>query len=300
LKRCHNNWYNHFITKSLKQAIFLIRKDDELFPTLLRETSSCPKSLFCRGVLPDKNEICIAVVGTRKATRDGLITAKTISYDLAEAGACVISGLALGIDGAAHEGALAAGGKTYAVLANGLDSIYPRQHENLGEKIIESGGGLISEYPEGTPSLPHQFLERNRIVSGMSIATVVIEAPERSGSLATARLALEEGRDVFVVPGPTSNRNYRGSHFLIREGARLVTSASDILGDLGFEIKRKEPELTDIQTLVMNALKDRAAFSVDKISEFTKLEARIVSSALTFLTLEGLVEEKNGEFKLKE
>lgn len=299
LKRCHNNCYNHFIIKTVKKLIKTIRKEDPLFPTLLTKTASCPPLLFYRGKLPEQDEICVSVVGTRKASRDGLNTARSIAYELAEAGISIISGLALGIDGSAHEGALLGKGKTYAILANGLNSVYPRQHEFLAENIIQSGGGIISEYSPETPSYPNQFLERNRIISGMSIATVVIEAPKRSGSLATARLALEEGRDVFVVPGQPLNKNYQGSHYLIRQGARLVTCANDILEDLNIETKKHVVVLTDIQNLVINTFQNKQDLSVDTISELTKLEAHIVTSTLSFLVLKDIIEEKNGMFTLK-
>jgi len=301
LKKSHNNCYNYFIIKTVKKLIKTIKRENPLFPSLLTKTASCPSLLFYRGELPKQDEICVSIVGTRKASRDGLNTARSIAYELAEVGISIISGLALGIDGSAHEGALLGGGKTYAILANGLNSVYPRQHEFLAENIIKSRGGVISEYPPDTPSYPNQFLERNRIISGMSIATVVIEAPKRSGSLATARLALEEGRDVFVIPGQPLNKNYQGSHYLIRQGARLVTCANDILEDLNIEIKTKKqpPTLTETQSLVIGAFQNTKTLSVDTISELTKLETHIVTSALSFLVLKDIVEEKNGMFTLK-
>ncbi|MEK7481868.1 MAG: DNA-processing protein DprA, partial [Patescibacteria group bacterium] len=172
------------------------------YPALLREIPNAPEKIYILGKLPPEESLKIAIVGTRKATDQGRIIAKKLAEKLTNLGIVIVSGLAMGIDTAAHEGAVVANGKTIAVLANGLDKIYPAQNENLAKKILELNGAIISEYEPGKPALEHQFLERNRIVSGLSVATIVIEAPERSGSLVTARLAAEQGREVFVFPGP--------------------------------------------------------------------------------------------------
>ena len=177
--------------------------------------------------------MAIAIVGTRRATPDGKSTARRFAAELARAGIVIVSGLAFGVDAAAHEGCLDAEGKTVAVLACGLANIYPRNNEPLAKKILAQGGAIISEYPPDMPAYPSRFLERNRIVSGLSKGTLVIEAPERSGSLATARFALEQNRDVFVVPGPIAHPNFKGSHALIRQGAELVTTPEDILESYG-------------------------------------------------------------------
>ncbi len=280
---------------------------DEGYPKLLREIPNPPATLFARGPLPSSC-VCVSIVGTRKATYEGKLIAKQIAYDLANAGITIISGLAIGIDGAAHEGALQGGGKTIAVLANGLDIVYPLLHEHLAESIVAQGGAIVSEYPEGVPPLRHQFLERNRIVSGMSIATIVVEAPMRSGSLATARFALEQGREVFVVPGPVHHRNYQGSHALIREGARLVTNAKDIAHDLEEALStyqgilavpkdEKEEKQEEEESPVFLALKEAVSpLTVDNISEITHLETQRVSQELSLLLLEGKIEETHGLF----
>ncbi|MDO8557370.1 MAG: DNA-processing protein DprA [Candidatus Jorgensenbacteria bacterium] len=281
----------------MTQNIFSITANDALYPPLLREIPGAPQKLYYRGEIPRAWTHTVAIVGTRKATRDGILTAREIARDLASRGVLIISGLALGIDAAAHEGALAGGGKTYAVLANGLDTIYPPSHESLARQILETGGCIFSEYPEGTPSYPSQFLERNRIVSGLSLATVVIEAPERSGALVTARNAIEQGRDVFIIPGPVHHSNYRGSHFLVREGARLVTSAEDIIRDLGIEAQKKLPEFSSEQVKVFSVIKEqKVPLDVDRIAELVTLEPHVVQSALTFLSLEGYIEEASGKF----
>lgn len=283
---------------------------DEGYPKLLREIPSPPATLFVRGSL-SSSCVCVAIVGTRKATQDGKLIAKQIAYDLAKAGITIVSGLALGIDGAAHEGALQGGGTTIAVLANGLDTVYPLLHEHLAESIIAHSGAICSEYPENVAPLRHQFLERNRIISGMSIATVVIEAPMKSGSLATARFALEQGREVFVVPGPVRHRNYQGSHILIREGARLVTSAKDIAHDLEEALRtyqgilavpeedREEGRIIEETSPVFRTLENASSpLTVDNISEITHLETQQVSRELSFLILEGKIEELHGMFSI--
>lgn len=292
----------------MESRIHTLTSDNEAYPALLKETVGFPERLHYIGVLPAHDELCISIVGTRKATREGMASAFETAKELAKHGFTIVSGLALGIDGAAHEGALAGKGKTVAVLANGLDSVYPKQHEHLAKLIVENDGCLISEYPDGTPSYPSQFLERNRIVSGLSIATIVIEAPLRSGSLATARNAVEQGREVFIFPGSVNHTNYRGSHKLIRDGARLVTGVPDILEDLGMsEVPQKEQsimriaELTneDELTIARCLLESPDALSIDKIIELTILPPHIVSEKLTLLVFDGIVVEQNGLFKIR-
>ncbi|MEW6617283.1 MAG: DNA-processing protein DprA [Patescibacteria group bacterium] len=291
--------------------IYEITQKDARFPRLLKEIQNPPQRFFIRGIFPE-SPLYVSIVGTRKATYEGRELAKQIARQLAEKDIVVVSGLALGIDAAAHEGALAGNGKTIAVLANGLDTIYPRQHEHLAQKILASGGGIISEYPIGTPALPHQFLERNRIVSGISHATIVIEAPLRSGSIVTARTAAEQGRDVFVFPGPIQNVNYKGSHQLIRNGARLVSSFDDIIEDISelineYHIEKNRlpiyqhttvPEsLNEEETIIMNILKKAGTpLSVDNIVESTTLESNVVRQHLTFLLLDGHIKEQGGFF----
>ncbi len=278
---------------------------NQQYPSILKEIPSPPEVIYFRGVLPEKNDILIGIVGTRKVSLEGKITAKNIAKDLAQNGVTIVSGLALGIDTAAHEGALAGNGKTIAVLANGLNQVYPRSNENLANEILKNGGALMSEYPEGTPAYPNQFLERNRIISGLCGATVIIEAPIHSGALVTARHALDQGREIFVTPGPTRHPNYEGSHLLLRNGARLVTSANDILEDLNINKKNDsiltKEEKYDKETFsIINPIKsDRENLTLDNIVEITKLEPHVVAQRTTFLILDGAVQEKNGKFSIK-
>ncbi len=288
-----------------------VSNDDPAYPFLLLETGEAPTLLYYRGELPSPSDVCIAIVGTRKATREGLSVARTIAYDLAKEGFTIVSGLALGIDRAAHEGALQAKGKTFAVLANGLDQIYPHEHESLGNQIIDEGGGLISEYPPHSPSLPHQFLERNRITSGLSVATIVIEAPIHSGALSTARHALQQGREIFVVPGPAQSSYYEGSHMLIREGARLVTNTREIIEDIlplleHLNLSMPTPNthhspshLENSEDPILGLLKNEGRpLSVDTIIEMTTLDPHMVQNMLSLLVIDGSIEEHNGLYRL--
>ncbi len=282
---------------------------DKSYPRLLRETKNAPSNLFYRGILPSDGEVMVAIVGTRKATEEGRMLAGEIAEGLAREGITVVSGLALGIDGAAQASVVRRKGRTVAVLANGLNSVYPRAHERLLAGILENGGCVISEYPPDDPPYPVRFLERNRIVSGLSLATIVIEAPKRSGALVTARLAAEEGREVFVMPGPARSLNYIGSHLLLRNGARLVSDIEQILEDLketarnfGYlllENRQRQMLFDGDELLLVSSLRDSAdALTIDKLSEITHLETHIISRKLTFLILSGVVDEREGRFKL--
>ncbi len=272
---------------------------DERYPALLKEISRPPKQLFFVGSLPPPDMMAIAIVGTRKATTQGKLMARQLAKELASRGIVIVSGLALGIDTAAHEGAIEAKGTTIGVLSDGLESIYPSQNTALADMMIRLGGALVSEYATKSPYYPGQFIQRNRIISGLCMGTVVIEAPDKSGTLATARFALEQGREVFVVPGPVDHPNYSGSHKLIRDGARLVASADDIWEDLSLKPMSSgsiqaplwEPS-TRYEHLIVSALaKAGKPLSVDKLSELTTLEAHIINATLATLVLAGGIKE---------
>ncbi|KKU90831.1 MAG: hypothetical protein UY23_C0006G0040 [Candidatus Jorgensenbacteria bacterium GW2011_GWA1_48_11] len=293
----------YFIIIVMNAPIKNVALNEENYPLLLKEIADPPAALHYMGELPRPETKMIAIVGTRKLTPEGKIIAKQIAKDLAESGLTIVSGLALGIDAAAHEGALMSG-RTVAVLANGLDKIYPPSNENLAKEIIEKGGAIISEYPAGTPAYPSQFLARNRIISGLALATVIVEMPRRSGASVTAKQALEQDREIFVVPGSIRHANYQGSHMLIRNGARLVTSAQDILEDLDLapEAEGTAPRHSNDPTAenILNALQNAGApLDIDNISEITKLEPQAISRELTYLLIDGIITEKNNKFFLK-
>jgi DNA processing protein len=268
------------------------------FPTLLKEIPDTPQALFARGSLDHFDRPAIAIVGTRKATQAGRSFAQMLASQLAKNNITVVSGLALGIDTAAHTGALDANGTTVAVLGNGIHTIYPSQNHSLAQKIIERGGTIISEYDETVTPQKYHFIQRNRIISGLSLAVVVIEAPARSGALATARFAAEQGRDVFVIPGSITHPNYAGSHALIRDGATLATSTEEILDDLG--LRTAYDKLDEEQDLLLSPAEKRiyealkaagTILSVDHIIRETNLEPHIVNQAITLLALKNAIKE---------
>jgi len=286
-----------------KQGIRLILRTDADFPPLLREIPWAPHAIYVRGVLPKTDMPTIAIVGTRKATPTGKEAARIFAEAFVRAGCVVASGLALGIDAAAHDGAVQANGITLVVLATGLDRIYPQTNAFLAERILKNGGALISEYPPGSPTLPYRFLERNRIVSGLSQGIVLIEAPRASGSLATARFALDQNRSIFVIPGPATHPNFAGSHDLIRAGAMLVTEPAHVLEDLGVEtesVSISNEKLNPEESAILEALRSVARpVEIDKIIELTHLETHIVNRTLSYLIIRNLVTESAGAYAEK-
>lgn len=232
------------------------------YPQLLAEISDPPACIWTRGDRGTFTPIGVAVIGARAASQEGLTAAYEIAFDLARAGIVVISGLARGVDSAAHCGALDAGGRTIAVLGTGIDMVYPPENTELSRKIMESGL-LVTEFPPGSNPEDWHFPRRNRIISGLSKAVVVVEAKEKSGSLITARLAADQGRDVMAVPGTFVGGRNRGANALLRDGAKLVESAVDILQELGLDSgaarRAESPEVVE--------------FTVDEVAEQLKIPA---------------------------
>lgn len=279
------------------ETIRFILPDDGEYPPDLAQIADPPFALFCRGGKITTG-FAVGVVGTRACTPYGLRAAEELVRPLSEAGAVIVSGLALGIDGAAHRTALHAGGKTIAVLGGGINdaSIYPRQHAPLAKDILEKTGVVISEFPPGTESRPYHFPLRNRIIAGISRAILVIEASKKSGSLITATLALSENRDVFAVPGPITSAASSGTNDLIRRGAIACTSGDDILRHFEIVSVRDPPpahDLTDDERTVL-ALLDRPLHA-DEIVRAGRLGSDAVAEILTRLELGGVImqEEPN-------
>jgi DNA processing protein len=244
------------------------------YPTLLTQIHNPPKMLWVIGDSATLDRPAIAIVGSRAASSDGLSIAGDIAADLVRAGLVVVSGLARGIDSAAHAAALDANGVTIAVLGTGVDRVYPPEHRDLASRIAMCGA-LVSELPPGSPPKAFHFPLRNRIISGLSRAVVVIEAPEASGALITAREALDQGREVMVVPGRVPGGRNRGGHALLKDGAKLVEAAVDILQELGMTPARRT-----------GPLPERVEFSVDDVAREMKLEpgealARLLEWELT-------------------
>jgi DNA processing protein len=269
---------------------------DKNYPEKLKKIKKAPEILYFKGeIKPD--ELCFAVVGTRRCSSYGKQVALEIAGNLSESGLTVVSGLAPGIDTFAHTAVVEQGRRTIAVLGTGLDekSIYPKENIKLARKIIDSGGLLISEYPPGTRGTRFTFPDRNRIISGLSLGTLVIEAKEKSGALITANYAFSQKRKVFAVPGLIYALNSRGPHILIKKGAKLLDKADDILQELNLPAhlaSRGEVGGYNNQTLeenlILNTLKEESLY-IDKIIEKTKLKAAIVASTLSVLEIKGKV-----------
>jgi DNA processing protein len=236
-------------------AIEPIRWDDERYPPLLRTIADPPPVLWVRGAAAVLTRPAVAIVGSRAATPYALEVAGRLAGELADRGMLVVSGLARGADGAAHRGCLAAGGATLAILGSGPDVIYPPEHRDLAISLCQDGA-VASELGPGAPPLPEHFPLRNRLISGISLAVVVVEANEKSGSLITARYALEQGRDVMAVPGSILGGRNRGSHALLKDGAKVVETADDILEELGWPALRSDaPARGEAQEISSNSLK---------------------------------------------
>lgn len=239
-----------------KKKMALVLREDAQYPPLLRQIAHPPHLLYVYGETDLTDRFPVAVVGTRRASAYGLTHTREIAAELAQTGVCVVSGLALGIDAAAHTGALDGGGRTVAVLGSALDKPYPQENEPLMRRILESGGSVVSEYAPGTPPSRYSFLQRNRIIAGMCLGTLVTEGPRRSGALNTATRTLENGREVFALPGNVDSPGAQLPNMLISEGARLVTGAADILSALVIEPK-DEPKAAQAAVAPMEAPAER-------------------------------------------
>lgn len=283
-----NFWENNIKT---------VKVEDELYPKSLKKIPDAPKTLYFRGNLL-RSDTCFAIVGTRRCSDYGKEIAFSIARELSEAGLTIVSGMARGIDTFAHKGALEAGGKTIAVLGTGLDekNIYPQENLGLTRKILEFGGCLISEYPPGTLGLKQNFPARNRVISGMSLGVLVVEAKFGSGALITANWARKQGKKIFAVPGSVHSSNSKGCHFLIKQGAKLVEKANDILKELNLPdlpIKKAKKGGDKIECLILEILK-QGNLHIDTIIERTKLSSQQVSASLSLMEIEDKVRNLGG------
>jgi DNA processing protein len=274
----------------------LITLVDENYPANLKSIPDAPPVIYVKGTLLPTDKLALAIVGTRRATRYGRDVAHRMSHWLAKNDVTIVSGLAQGIDAAAHLGALEAKGRTIAVLGCGIDRMYPQEHENLARNIVQNGA-LISEYPIGMPPTAQNFPRRNRIVSGLSLGVLIAEAPENSGALITAEAALEQGRDVFAIPANIFNPMGTGGNKLIQEGAKLVMRVRDILDELNVTYTEHEtreqtekiaPE-SELEVTLLNLL-EADPIHVDDIIRETGLSTAEVVATLTILELKGLAQ----------
>jgi len=292
-------------------GIRLISILDADYPANLKEIQDPPAVLFCLGDLEPRDLVAIAVVGSRAASPAGMCFTERLCTDLASSGVTVVSGFAVGIDAAAHRGALRGGGRTLAVLGCGIDVPYPRPHADLRKKVVEKGA-LLSELLLGTPPAPAHFPQRNRIISGLSLGVVVVEAAHRSGSLITARFALEQGREVFAVPGMARHFRSVGPHGLLKQGAKLVESAEDILEEIRPLLRTAAPdsrppcatapaaigstlELSREETGIVRVL-GSSPVHIDEIARMTALPASQLSALLVGLELRGVVRQLVGKY----
>lgn len=292
-----------------KKKMALVLREDAQYPPLLRQIAHPPHLLYVYGETDLTDRFPVAVVGTRRASAYGLTHTREIAAELAQTGVCVVSGLALGIDAAAHTGALDGGGRTVAVLGSALDKPYPQENEPLMRRILESGGSVVSEYAPGTPPSRYSFLQRNRIIAGICLGTLVTEGPRRSGALNTATRTLENGREVFALPGNVDSPGAQLPNMLISEGARLVTGAADILSALVIEPKdapkaaqaavapmeapaEKKPHipggLDETQRAICTALLAGAA-DFDALCAVSGLESDELGALLIEMEMDGLV-----------
>lgn len=281
--------------------------DDAEYPLRLREIPVPPPVIFVKGEVTPKDGLAVALVGTRRASYYGLKTCRRLARELARRGVTVVSGLARGIDTAAHQGALEGGGRTLAVLGCGLDVVYPPENRELYRQIAGQGA-LLSEYPLGTPPEPHNFPRRNRLISGLALGVVVVEAGEQSGAHITAHCALEQGREVLAVPGPLDSPASRGTHRLIQEGAKLVTQVEDILAELPrsadlspaggqkpAKLSTPEPKVTFRVDDPLLPFLGAEPVPLEELVQASRLPAAEVLSRLTLLELQGLVRELPGK-----
>ena len=288
-----------------KKQIRVISCMDEEYPKKLKEIADYPYALYVKGRLPEETLPAVAIVGARNCTSYGEKYAYEFAEKLAEYGVQIVSGLAAGIDGISQRGALMGQGKTFAVLGNGVDICYPREHIGLYSDIIEQGGGIISELPPGTKPLPFHFPRRNRIISGLSDLILVMEAREKSGSLITADMALEQGKDVYALPGPIDSKLSIGCNQLIRQGAGILLSPEMLLEEMGISDISFDEKSADIKKMLET--KENLLYSsvglypknVAQIIEETHLPVQEVMSILTSLMIRGLVKEKSKNYYVR-
>lgn len=290
-----------------QRGISFVYREEEAFPEKLKQYEDMPYGLFYKGHLPVSNMPCVAVVGARNASYEGKQIAETFGYALAENGVQVVSGMARGIDIAAQRGAMnAANGRTYGVLGTGVDICYPREHIE-SYMMMQENGGVFSEFPLQTPALPYHFPMRNRIISALSEGILVIEAGKGSGSLITAEIGLEQGKDIFVVPGNIMNPRYMGGNELLKNGAGLVTQVQDILDGLGMffdqdvtERKKKSKDMLETAEKIVYASLSLEPVHISRIAEKAGLELTSVMEILFSLQMKQLVQTVgNNYFAIK-
>lgn len=274
-----------------------ISPQDNKFAQIIDTIAKCPKKFYFVGKLPEKRLPAVAIVGTRKPTAYGREVTYQLAYELARHGIIIVSGMALGVDGIAHRAALDAGGTTIAILANGVDIIYPATNKKLADDILTGGGAIMSEYEPGVEARDFQFLERNRIVSGLSDAVVVTEAAVRSGTLSTVMHALEQGRDIFVVPGNITSPLSAGCNNLIKQGAHPITCTNDIIEVIAPDLLQPQALLplgnTPLESKIIELLQSGVRDG-DELQILSKTEVSEFSQTITIMEISGTIRALGG------
>ena len=304
------NWESHAdlaneLAEVSRRGLTVLTENSSQWPAALRELPDAPVALYVWGELQDADQHAVAVVGSRKTTHYGREAAKRLSFQIAHAGFTIVSGLARGIDTTAHEGALAAGGRTIGVLGSGLAQLYPAENMPLAEKIASGQGAIVSEFPLHTPPDKQTFPQRNRIVAGWCRGLLVVECPTRSGALITANLAGDYGRQLFAVPGPIDRPSSAGCHDLIRSGATLVTDGSHVVDDLSYlpfpdatdppVPASPPPDLTPEETVILEEL-DSQERHIDELVASTGLTPALISATLLRLEMKKLAKQLPGTY----
>lgn len=306
-QRTIHSFFETRITLNLDQAlaqtesagVTLLTWQSPDYPAYLREVPNAPPLLYVQGALQEQDRLAVAIVGTRRLTSYGRQVTHDLVVGLVHSGVTIVSGLARGIDAIAHKTALEHGGRTIGVLGSGLDCVYPAEHRTLARQIAAGQGAVISEYGLGIQPEAKNFPPRNRIISGLSLGVVVVEAGDRSGALITSNFALEQGREVFAVPGNINSPASRGSNHLIQDGAKLVTSVDDILEELNLTMVVEQtavqlalPETAEEAAIL--AQLSRQPVHVDELCRTTGLPTSMVNSTLTLMELKGMVQQISG------
>lgn len=305
----HRNKADAMLLKCNELNVSLLQKSTDHYPQNLAQVDDAPNILYTRGLPKPEDDLAIGIVGSRRCTAYGRRQAERLAGSLARAGFTVVSGLARGIDGAAHRGALNAGGRTIAVMATGVKQIYPPEHADLAIEIVQQGA-VVSEFPLDQKPRPGLFPQRNRIISGLSLGVIVIEATRNSGALYTARHAMEQGRDVFAIPGNVDSLASEGCHDLIRDGVTLIRNVEDVLQDLGPLAKptvtKDETVIHDPREVSLNPQEKEilsqissSPISIDEIVRETQLDVSRVLSTLTVLEMKRFVRRVSGNMMVR-
>jgi DNA processing protein len=280
-----------------ERGIWFVSREDAAYPNRLKKIADAPFSFYIKGRLPDEKKRAVAIVGARNCSEYGYAMAKEIGRSLANCGAVVISGMARGVDASGHKGALQADGETVAVLGGGVDVVYPYENRKLYQEILEKNGAILSEQPPGTKPMPHYFPIRNRVISGLSDVVVVVEARERSGSLITADYALEQGKDIYAVPGRVTDATSGGCNNLIHQGAGIITDVGQFVKELSLLPETKEEQLSfenlllEKEELLVYSCVDLRPKSIEELLQKTGLSVPAMLQILAVLEQKGFITE---------